>query len=241
MFPAPTTIAISTPRSWSSAISSAICSTSCRSSPCSLSPIRASPDSFSRMRRKAGLLPSCSACKGVTLVLEDLELMLLERLRDGLAGVVDPFLVGQDGLAEEALREHPLDDLPAVLLGAGLHLRQLLEDLELGRKVLLGDLVAMCVQRRREGDVHRQQPCDLGRPLRPHEDADLVRRGMDVRGEDLVVVLHLEPRRTANDDVLADLADELRPLLLEPLDRLGTVLRDGVQHLLRERLELRVL
>src|SRR5918995_1822085 len=182
MFPAPTTIAISTPCSWSSAISVAICSTSCRSSPYALSPIRASPDSFSRMRRKAGL-PLCLPGKGVALVLENFELMLLERLVDGLARVVDPLLVGQDCLAEEPLREHPLDDLLAMLLGAGLHLGQLLQDLELGRKVLLGDLVAVGVQRRREGNVHRKQPCDLGGTLDPHEDADLVRRRMDGSGE----------------------------------------------------------
>src|SRR5215207_177411 len=240
MFPAPTTIAISTPCSWSSAISVAICSTSCRSSPYSLSPIRASPDSFSRMRRKAGL-PLCLPGKGVTLVLENFELMLLERLGDGLARVVDPLLVGQDCPAEEPLREHPLDDLLAMLLGAGLHLGQLLQDLELGRKVLLGDLVAVGVQRRREGNVHCKQPCDLGGPLGPHEDADLVRRRMDVGGEDLVVVLLLEPRRAANDDVLADPADGLLPLLLEPLDRVRSFLRNGVQHLLRKRQELRVL
>jgi hypothetical protein len=33
------------------------------------------------------------ACKGVALVLEDLEFVLLERLGDGLARVVDPLLV----------------------------------------------------------------------------------------------------------------------------------------------------
>src|SRR3712207_1924542 len=110
MFPAPTTIAISTPCPWSSATSAAMRSTSWRSRPYSLSPISASPESFRRTRRNAGR-PSRSACNGVACVLEHLELVLLERLVDGLPGVVDPLLVREDGLAEEALRQHPLDDL----------------------------------------------------------------------------------------------------------------------------------
>src|ERR671914_188139 len=160
MFPAPTTIAISTPCSWSSATSAAIRSTSWRSRPYSLSPIRASPESFSKTRPKAGL-PLCLPCKGVALVLEHLELMILESLGDRLASVVDPLLVRQDGLAVEPLREHPFHDLLAMLLGAGLHVRELREDLTLGREVLLRDLAPVGVLRRREGDVHRQQPGDL--------------------------------------------------------------------------------
>src|ERR687898_3383079 len=161
MFPAPTTIAISIPCSWRSAISAAMRSTSCRSRPYSMSPMSASPDSFSRIRRKAGL-PAGSARKGVALVLEDFELMLLERLGNRLAGVVDPLLVGQHGLAEEALRKHPLDDLLAMFLGTGLHLRELFEDLALRGEVLVGDLAAVSIQRRGEGDVHRKQPSDFG-------------------------------------------------------------------------------
>src|ERR687895_524524 len=216
MFPAPTTIAISTPRSWSSRISPAIRSTSFRSRPYSFSPISASPESFSRTRRKAAP-PSCS-CKSLPVVLEDLQLMLLERLRDGLAGVVDPLLVGKDHLAEEPLREHPLNDLLAVLLRPRLHLRELPEDLELGRKILLRDLVAVRVERRRERDVHRQEPGDLGRAPGANEDADLVRRRVNVRGERLVLALFLEPRFPADRDVLAELADELLPLVLQLVD-----------------------
>src|SRR5918997_2908954 len=118
MFPAPTTIAISTPCSWSSAISVAIRSTSWRSTPYSFSPISASPDSFSSTRLNAGRpfwLADRLSGKGVALVFEDFEVVLVERLGDRLARVVDPFLVGQDRLAEEALREHPLDDLLAML------------------------------------------------------------------------------------------------------------------------------
>src|SRR5918999_3738 len=183
MFPAPTTIAISTPRSWSSRISPAIRSTSFRSRPYSFSPISASPESFSRTRRKAAL-PSCS-CKSLPVVLDDLQLMLLERLRDGLAGVVDPLLVGKDHLAEEPLREHPLNDLLSVFLRPRLHLRE---------------------------------PRDLGRAPGANEDADLARRRVNVRGERLVLALLLEPRLPADRDVLAELADELLPLVLQLVD-----------------------
>src|SRR5215207_4004844 len=240
MLPAPTTIAISMPNSWRSAISAAMRSTSWRSRPYSMSPMSASPDSFNRTRRKAGL-PAGSARKGVALVLEDFELMLLERLGNRLAGVVDPFLVGQHGLAEEALRKHPLDDLLAMLLGTGLHLGELLEDLGLGRQVLLGDLAAVSIQRRGEGDVHRKQPSDLGRPLRSDEDADLVRRGMDIGGERLVIALLLEARSTPNGDVLTDLADERLPLILELLDGARAVPLDLLEYLLGKGEELFVL
>src|SRR5215211_2368554 len=240
MFPAPTTIAISTPCPWSSAISAAMRSTSWRSRPYSLSPIRASPESFSSTRLNAGL-PFRSACKGVALVLEHLELVLVERLRDSLAGVVDPLLVGQDALAEEALREHALDDLVAVLLGTRLHLRQLGEDLTLRRQVVLGDLAARRIHRCGEGDVHRQQARDLCRALRPDEDANLVRRRVDVCRKRFVAVLLLEPAGAAHDDVLADLSHELLALVLQLVDGVGTLLLDGVQGLLSKGEELLVL
>src|SRR4029453_969497 len=202
MFPAPTTIAISTPLAWRSRISSAIRSTSWRSIPYSRSPIRDSPESFSNTRWNAGL-PFVSAGKGVALVLEHLELVPGERLLDRLPRVVDPVLIGQHGLAEEALGEHAIDDLGPDLLGLRLHVRELLEDRPLGRKVLLRDLVPVRVQRRRERDVHGEQPGDVLRPARAHEHADLVRRRVDVRREDLVVALLLEPRRAPDLDVLA--------------------------------------
>src|SRR5215207_239066 len=239
MLPAPTTIAISMPNSWRSAISAAMRSTSWRSRPYSMSPMSASPDSFNRTRRKAGL-PAGSARKGVALVLEDFELMLLERLGNRLACVVDPLLVGQHGLAEEPLRKHPLDDLLAMFLGTGLHLRELFEDLALRGEVLVGDLAAVRVQRRGEGDVHRQQPSNLGGPLRSDEDADLVRGRMDIGGERLVVVLLLETRRL-DGDVLAKFGDKLLPLVVEPFDCFGTVPLDCREHLLCEGLELLML
>src|ERR1700759_355191 len=63
MFPAPTTIATSTPRSITEATWVAIRSTSAASVPKSRRPIRASPDSFRRMRENRssatfGPLPS---------------------------------------------------------------------------------------------------------------------------------------------------------------------------------------
>jgi hypothetical protein len=54
MFPAPTTIAVSTPEVCTSTISCAIASIVARSMPYSRSPISDSPESFSRMRRKTG-------------------------------------------------------------------------------------------------------------------------------------------------------------------------------------------
>ena len=50
MLPPPTTIAISTPSPWTSAISSAIAATTFSSMPKGCEPIRASPESLSRMR-----------------------------------------------------------------------------------------------------------------------------------------------------------------------------------------------
>src|SRR5262245_12759180 len=214
MFPAPTTIAISTPLEWRSRISSEIRSTSSRSTPYSSSPMRASPDSFSRTRSNAGL-PFCSAGKGVPLILQHLELVLGEGLVDRLARVVDPLLVGQHRLAEELLGEHALDDLRADLLGLRLDVGELLQDRPLRREVVLRDLVAVRVDRRREGDVHGEQPGDVLGPAGPHQHADLVRRRVDVRRQHLVVALLLEPCRPTDLDVLAELPDEFLPLLLE--------------------------
>jgi len=53
MFPAPTTTAVSTPREWTSTISSPSRSTVARSRPYSRDPISASPESFSRTRENA--------------------------------------------------------------------------------------------------------------------------------------------------------------------------------------------
>src|SRR5918997_7075063 len=58
MLPPPTTIATSTPRSATFFICPAIAWIRPASAPYSRSPISASPESFSRMRRNAGVAPS---------------------------------------------------------------------------------------------------------------------------------------------------------------------------------------
>src|SRR5918997_5809049 len=142
MFPPPTTIAVSTPRPWSSTISSAMRPTCSRSIPNSRSPINASPESFRRTRLKLGFAPFESAAKRVPLEGEHLYALFLESLADGLAALVDPLLIDQHALAEEALAEHPLDDLLPHLLGLRLHVRELLVDRALALNLLGGDLLA---------------------------------------------------------------------------------------------------
>src|SRR5690348_17727278 len=84
MFPAPTTIASSTPCCWSSDLSPAIASIRSRSRPYSLAPISASPESFRRTRPKtacAGSETASSEPAVVTLVpLTELEPLELEHL-----------------------------------------------------------------------------------------------------------------------------------------------------------------
>ena len=63
---------------------------------------------------------------------------------------------------------------------------------------------------------------------------------MDVGGDRLAVA-RLEPRGAADEDVLADLADQLLALVLERFDGVRPVLLDRVEHLLGERAELVVL
>src|SRR5690349_6541019 len=90
--------------------------------------MRASPDSFSNTRRKPGAaatdppvlscdwtLTASSAREREPLELEHLGAGLLQRLADGLRGVVDPLLVDEHVRAEEPLVEHALDDLLAGL------------------------------------------------------------------------------------------------------------------------------
>src|SRR5438132_1184914 len=70
-----------------------------------------------------------------------------------------------------------------------------------------------------------------------HEHAQLVRRRVDVGAEHVAVVAFVADG-VANDDVLAQLGDDLCALLLELLRRLGAVLLDRVEHALREDHEL---
>src|SRR5439155_17669486 len=117
-------IASSTPSFCTSTISSASEAMRSGEMPYSWSPISASPESFSTTRPKAGTgSPSgatlfsgltfiaASLCQGVALERNDLEPLLGEGLRDGLARVEDPRLLGEHVLGEEALLQHPLDDL----------------------------------------------------------------------------------------------------------------------------------
>src|SRR3954462_15871594 len=106
MLPAPSTIATSTPRSWMTLISWATALSRSGSVPKSREPMRDSPDSFSRIRRKAGassatdwLLADREAREAPDLdVLAGLGADVVEQLADGLAVVlvaVDVRLVEQ--------------------------------------------------------------------------------------------------------------------------------------------------
>src|SRR5918993_5943140 len=99
MLPPPTTIATSTPRSWTLRTCLAIVWMRTGSAPYSSVPIRASPESLRRMRLKAGLASTAS-------LLPDLEAgeaadddVLAGRRRDGGAQLLDRLavvLVGVD-------------------------------------------------------------------------------------------------------------------------------------------------
>src|SRR3989304_3882477 len=108
MFPAPTTMASSSPSPCTATISRASAATVSGSSPYSRSPIRASPESLSRRRRKASVPPSGArpaASSGRRLTLpgdrepperHDACAGLGERLSDRQRRIVDPRLVGED-------------------------------------------------------------------------------------------------------------------------------------------------
>src|SRR5829696_78369 len=154
MLPAPATIASSTPRDWMSTSSSAIDSIVARSMPYCLGPISASPESFSRIRPNAGAASGVataasgsgsvigSAREREPLELEHLGARLGQRLSDRLPGVVDPRLLRQDAGGEEALVQHPLDDLFARLLRLRLHLVGVRVDLALGLDDVFRDVLA---------------------------------------------------------------------------------------------------
>src|SRR3954447_26785603 len=135
MFPAPMTIATSTPASWTPAISRASPSTVGRSSPHSRSPMSDSPDTLRSTRLNATRCSSSvsrgtpavtrSVSQGDALERNDLGAGLGEHLRDRLRRLAGPSLIDEDAagsLREEALREHPLDDLLLRLLGLALEL-----------------------------------------------------------------------------------------------------------------------
>src|SRR3954462_11737832 len=118
MFPAPTTIASSTPCCCTSTISPATVSIRSRSSPYSFSPISASPESLSSTRLKtaragwatslertatrapsghavARLLPGGSLTELEPLEFEHFGALLAEHLSDGLRRLVNPGLVDE--------------------------------------------------------------------------------------------------------------------------------------------------
>src|ERR671924_1292573 len=247
---APITIATSTARSCTSLISAAIASTVGRSIPYSRGPMRASPESFSRMRWKTGAREAAIACselasvtEGKALELEHLGALLGERLRDRLRLLVDPRLVEEDAAAlrEVALVHHPVDDLLARLLGLRLDLFRVEEHAPLGGDRLLGHVLAGDPARVVPGDVHGERPGELRRAAAEvDERADLVRRRMDV-GRDAGAVDRDEARRTGEGDVLAELRDELDALVLELSLGADALRVHELEHLPREGLELVVL
>src|SRR5580692_5121875 len=151
MFPAPTTIPTSTPRSRTSLTWRATAATRAGSVPNGSSPISASPESFRRMRLKAGaiwaesLLADGKAHETADHdVLTRLRGELVAQLLDGLAlelGVVQLLLEQHDRLVPGV--ELALDDLPTYVLRLVRGL--LLVDAclcvaRLGRHVLTGDV-----------------------------------------------------------------------------------------------------
>src|SRR5215213_5100383 len=169
MFPAPSTTATWTPRSVRPWIWRASWRTTSGSVPYSRSPIRASPESLSRIRLKTGSATGLLSPDGESREAADdhvlpgrarqLRPQLLDRLAVVLVGV-DVHLVEQDGLLHP-LAQLALGDPPADLLG--LVGRLLLEHPQLRLLGVVGDVVLGDVLRRRGGgDVHG----DLARELR---------------------------------------------------------------------------
>src|SRR3954454_16529109 len=110
MLPPPTTIAICTPRAETALTCAAIAAMRSASAPYARSPMRASPDSFRRMRSKEGVTPRASLLADLEArkapdhdVLSGARGQLGPQLLDRLAGVlvgVDVALVQQHDLLE---------------------------------------------------------------------------------------------------------------------------------------------
>src|SRR3954452_13164314 len=164
MLPAPTTMATSTSRARTSRTWCAIRSICSGSVPYSRSPIRASPESFSRMRLKAAsgkaalLLSHLEAREaGDPDVLaglgRDLGAQVLDRLALVLV-LVEVLLIEQDELGGPLL-QLAVDDLLDDVLGLAVGLRLLLEDAPLVGDLVLGDVLERDVLRVHRGDVDR--------------------------------------------------------------------------------------
>src|SRR5947209_6533028 len=154
MLPPPTTIATSTPRPCVVATSAAIALTHSGSVPYSSSPISASPESFSRIRRKTGGAifddAGVSAADGKPGkathhdVLAGLGGQLGAQLLDRLAAVlllVDVLLAQKDDIVEplvELARDDPLTDVLRPV-GRLLDRDSLLALAVLGRDLVVGD------------------------------------------------------------------------------------------------------
>src|SRR5689334_18721215 len=177
-----------------------------------------------RLRGRRPLLTRrSSGAELEALELEHLRTFLAERVADLLAGIVDPLLLEQDVGAEETLVQHALDDLFAGLLRLRLHLVGARVDLTFLRDGFLGNVVAPHPVRLHRGDVHGELARQIvGAAAQLQQHADLVPRWMRVRS-DLRPVHGLEAGRTRDDDVLAELAGELRTLLLDLGLRAGPV------------------
>src|SRR5918996_1161910 len=201
MLPAPTTIATSTSRPRTSRTWLAIRSICAGSVPKSRSPIRASPESFSRMRlnraeaKRVLLLPHLEAGEaGDPDVLAGLGCDFGAQVLDRLALVellVEVLLVEQRDLGRPFL-ELSADDLLDHLLRLSIGPRPLLEDGALARHVLLRDVLEGDVLGVHRGHVDRHLPGELPEVLVSRhkvglaEDLDqrpLAPIGMDVGGD----------------------------------------------------------
>src|SRR5215217_3486145 len=255
MLPAPTTIATSTSCARTSLTWLAIRSICAGSVPKSRSPIRASPESFSRIRLKraeamTALLPPHLEAReaGDADVLAglggDLRAQVLDRLAL-VALLVEVLLVEQDKLGGP-LAKLALDDLLHHVLGLAVGPRPLLQDAALAGDVLLGDVLEGDVLGIHRGDVDRHLARELleilvsrhevGLALNLDERA-LAAVGVDVGGDDAL--------RGAASTALggrggALLAEDLDRLLLVALGLLESVLdvHHGSAGALPERLHL---
>src|SRR3954451_3722420 len=224
MLPPPTTIATSTPRSHTRCTSAAIAAMRSASAPYSALPISASPESFRRMRLKAGRAPSAEGCalsSKLSLRLADLEASeapdhdVLTRLRRGgraqvldrLAAVlvlVHVLLLEQDDLLEP-LAQLALGDLGSHVLGLVGCL--LLVDAQLGLLGLLGHVPLGHVQRRRGGYVQRHVARELLEVL--------------VAGHEVGLAVDLDEHADLARGVYVALDHALRRRALAALGRLG--------------------
>jgi len=124
------------------------------------------------------------------------------------------------------------------VLGLRLHLIRVGEDLALRGHDVLRNVVPADPLRRRRGDVHGDLARELGRAAAHlDEHAELVRWWMRV-ALDPAAVDGLETGGADDGDVLAELAGQLQPLLLELLRCAWALGLDGLQHLLCEGEEL---